>query len=42
VANSFGTDIPIQAEEPKSAASFHVEAPGLGLRGLCEIAERST
>src|ERR1700684_168079 len=31
MANSFSTDILIQAEDPKSAASFYVEQLGFGI-----------
>jgi predicted enzyme related to lactoylglutathione lyase len=33
MANSFGTDILIQAEDPKSAASFYVDSLGFEITG---------
>ncbi len=33
MANSFGTDILMQAEDPKSAASFYVEQLGFEITG---------
>ena len=33
MANSFGTDILIQAEDPKSAAAFYVEQLGFEISG---------
>jgi predicted enzyme related to lactoylglutathione lyase len=33
MANSFGTDILIQAEDPEKAASFYVEQLGFGITG---------